>query len=330
VSTIVHIAVLPWVIGYCIRHRCNPIVVLYVNARTPVVIDPSESKAALFKAIETRDPELASLYPHALLVPVSHGVDDRVKMVKDFLVQHGIGYPIVAKPDKGSRSFGAYRVNGDAGLQHLLESINHDYRIEEYCEGPIEAGLYFLRSPVDGRSSQYGLAIKHHADDAIAAPHPELTPLRTRFLCSDETARLTPALQQIVRAIADATPFDMGRLDVRARSVESLLTEPHRMRVLDTNVGFTVADLHVTDLRHPLSMRLSMTIDKWRDAFRLGAAHHAASPEKVRVFESLKNCVRYGFVLASIHRDVYRSPTKVRRVRSSAGGTEPTAPSRVG
>jgi hypothetical protein len=36
----------------------------------------------------------------------------------------------------------------------------------------------------------------------------------------------------------------MGRLDVRARSLELLLTEPASMRVLEVNGGFTAAAFH--------------------------------------------------------------------------------------
>jgi len=311
-SIIVHVAVLPWIIGYCIRNRCSPIVLAYVNARTPVGIAASQSKNEFFKAIEKGDPTLAELYPRAFLVPASCEVAERPKIVRDFLIQHGIGYPVVAKPDRGSGSFGAYRVDGESGLEFLLERVNDDYLVEEYCEGPIEAGLYFLRSPDDDRPPQYGIAIKRDTFVADAAPHPELTPLRTHFLCDDETARLTPALQQVMRAFADAAPFDMGRLDVRARSLESLLTEPRCMQVLEINVGFTTMDLHVTDLRHPLATRLKMTREKWRDAFRVGTAYYATTPEKMSFLEGLRKLLRYGIRVRSIPRDIYRTKTNVR------------------
>jgi hypothetical protein len=271
--------------------------------------EPSQSKNAFFKAIERCAPTLAALYPRSVLVAALLDIDDRARVVRDFMSECTIEYPIVAKPDRGSRSFGAYRVDGESGLRYLLERIRHDYLIEEYCEGPIEAGLFFIRSPDDGRPSQYGVAIRHHAYVTAPAPHPELTPLRTRFLCTDETARLTPALQQMMNAFADAVPFDMGRLDVRARSLERLLTEPQTMQVLEVNVGFTAADFHVTDLRHPFATRLRMTIDKWEYALRLGASC-ATAPQRMRLSEGLTKCLRQAFILGSMHKDVYRSKAK--------------------
>ena len=309
-STIVHVAVVPWVIAFCIRRRCSPIVVAYVNAKTPMGMDASQSKRAFFEAIEKRDPALAALYPRSVLVSPSLEIEDREKTVKDFMGQSAIGYPVVAKPDRGSRSFGAYRVEGEAGLKYLLERISNDYLVEEYCEGPIEAGLFFVRSPDAGRPPLYGVAIKRDAYVPGMAPHPQLIPLRTRFLCADETARLTPALQHLIDAFASATPFDMGRLDVRARSLELLLNEPHSMRVLEVNVGFTAADFHVTDLRHPLSMRLRMTIVKWEDALQLGARSYAAAPRPMGLSDGLAKCLRQGFVLRSMHKDMYRSTSK--------------------
>ena len=165
-------------------------------------------------------------------------------------------------------------------------------------------------SPDGVRPSRYGVAVRHHVSVAGPAPHPELTPLRTRFLCSDETARLTPALQQMMIAFADAAPFDMGRLDVRARSLELLLTEPHRMQVLEVNIGFAAADFHVTDLRHPLAVRLRMTIDKWEYAIQLGAGDYEAAPRRIGFFGALAECLRQAVILGSMHRDMYRPKTR--------------------
>lgn len=270
-------------------------------------MDASQSKDVIFKAIEGRDPALAALYPRSVLIPASLGIDDRVKTARDFIGRHAIAYPIVAKPDGGARSFGAYRVDGEAGLQHLLERISHDYLVQQYCEGPVEATLFFVRSPDGVRPSLYGVAVKHHSYVCAPAPHPELTSFRTRFLCSDETARLTPALQQIMTAFADAVPFDMGRLDVRARSLELLLSEPHSMQVLEVNVGFSAADFHVTDLRHSLATRLRMTIDKWEYAFQLGARDYATAPQRLRLTAGLATCLRQALLLGSMHKDLFRS-----------------------
>ena len=114
----------------------------------------------------------------------------------------------------------------------------------------------------------------------------------------------------MMNAFADAIPFDMGRLDVRARSLELLLTEPQSMQVLEVNVGFTAADFHVTDLRHPLATRLKMTIDKWEYALRLGARCSGEAPQQVRVRDGLTKCLRQAFVLGSMHKDMYRSKAK--------------------
>jgi hypothetical protein len=308
-STIVHVVSLPWAIWYCIRNRCNPIVLVYVNARTPggLGMVPSQSKDALFRIIQRHDPVLASRYPGTVLVPDSAGTDDRIEIVRTFMRQSGVRFPMVAKPDTGSRSFGAYRVDGERGLRHLLERTEGDYLVQQHCPGPVEAGLFLLRSGADDGPPQYGVAIKRDAYVTAAQPHPELASLRAHFLCDDVTSRLTPELRAMIDAFAEAVRCDMGRLDVCARTIEALFAEPWSLQVLEINVGFTAADFHVTDLRHSFAARVRMTANKWTRALALGAAHYAATPEKMRASETFVRCLRQGVRLGSAHQAVYRS-----------------------
>jgi hypothetical protein len=94
-------------------------------AETPIGMEPSQSKRAFFKA-EQCHASLAALYPRSVLIPTFLNIDERAKTVKDFMSEHAIGYLVVAKPDRGRRSFGAYRVDGEAGLKCLLGRLSNE------------------------------------------------------------------------------------------------------------------------------------------------------------------------------------------------------------
>ncbi|HEY4526315.1 MAG TPA: hypothetical protein VJK53_00460 [Candidatus Paceibacterota bacterium] len=305
-SAIVQALSLSWIAGYLLRHRLTPMAFVYVNARVPTGIDPSQSKYKFFKAIESKDPKLAALYPRALFISANVPYCERLIVAQKFMTENAIAYPLVGKPDTGSRSIGAYRIEGEVGLSHLLERITTDYLIEEYCLGPLEFGLYFVRSPDHDHPSQFGIAIKRDSYIATSAPHPELVPLLTHFLIEDQTAQLSPELQRVVEQVADAVPFDMGRLDVRAPSLERLLNDPMCMRILEINAGFDAADLHATDLRHSFGTRFQMTLDKWNYALRLGNGYYEAEHQKVGLYAYAVQYIRYGLFLGALDTDMYR------------------------
>src|SRR3989338_11209327 len=122
-STLISLLSLPWIFGYLIRRWKSPIVLVYVNAPVPSGIDPAQSKYSFFKVIEARNPALAALYPPAVLIGASHSFEERLEKAKRFMDENNLSYPIVGKPGKGSRSLGAYRIDGEEGLQHLLKRI---------------------------------------------------------------------------------------------------------------------------------------------------------------------------------------------------------------
>ncbi len=297
---IVHILLTPAVIAYLLKRRLNPVVLAYVNVNVPNGLDPAQSKYQIYKSIEQRAPEISTLYPKSVLVSAATPLEERVRVARDFLENISHGYPIVAKPDKGTRSIGAYQVSGKEGLRYLLERIKNDYLIEEYCDDPLEAGLYFIRSPNHDHPSQYAVVLKRDSYIAVRSPHSELLPLLKHFLCEDVTKHLTPVLQAKIQEIANALPFDMGRIDVKVHSFKMLFSYPHNMRILEINTGVDAADLHASDLRYPFLQRLRMTWHKWEYALQLGEAYYKASRNHISSFSLLVRYARYGALLRSI------------------------------
>ena len=57
--------------------------------------EPSQSKTVIFKAIERCAPTLAALYPRSVLVAAFLDIDDRARVVRDFMSECTIEYPIV-------------------------------------------------------------------------------------------------------------------------------------------------------------------------------------------------------------------------------------------
>ena len=301
-TAIVHILLLPWVVFYLLRHRVSPVIFAGINPHTPNAHDPAESKYQIFERLAASSLNAASILKTILVTP-RQTVPERIAAVEYFLASQHIAYPLVAKPDKGTRSVGAFRIENENGLRWLLSTMKTEYIVQEYVQKPIEAGLYFAHSPRPDMPNLYGIAVKHHVYGETAAPHPKLTSLHTRFLCADLTPQLTPALRAYIEHIADVVPFNMGRIDTLAESVDELLHQPERLVILEINTGGPdVVDLHITDLHHSFATQFALSKQNLRYALALGEKHYHDTRTRITSTQFAARYVRYGLFLASTKR----------------------------
>ena len=299
-TAIIHILLIPWMFYYLLKNWLNPIILAYTNLPFSKDLNPSLSKYSLFEKIQSSNPTIGKLIPKTLFIPSSMSADQKIDSVKDFINKHSISYPVIAKPDEGTRSLGGFLVENEESLLWLLKDLKVNYLIQQYYSDPIEAGLYFIRSTQFDHPSQYGIAIKHQVYGELKSPHKNLISLRSKFLCTDVTSRMTPELEKIIVDTAEAIPFDMGRIDVVIPSIEDLFTKPETMKILEVNTGFDTIDLHSADLKYSFLQRVVMIKNKWQYALEVGRKNYLNTSYRINLSTFLVKYIRYGFFLNAI------------------------------
>lgn len=105
----------------------------------------------------------AATAPWALLdVPLAPA--RRLTAATAVLARHGLGYPLIAKPDIGWCGFGVCRVDDDTALQNYLLAFPAGERLmlQAYVDWPGEAGVFYQRQPGAMRGRISGLALRHY------------------------------------------------------------------------------------------------------------------------------------------------------------------------
>ena len=62
-----------------------------------------------------------------------------------------LSFPVIAKPDMGERGKSVTVVYDLATLQLYADTINQDFIIQEFCDFPQEAAIFYIRKPTESR-----------------------------------------------------------------------------------------------------------------------------------------------------------------------------------
>ncbi|MFO0688102.1 MAG: alpha/beta fold hydrolase [Myxococcota bacterium] len=300
----IYLPLAPALLALALRHRSLRVATL-VNPPIPGGGLAGESKAALGE-------QLARVPEHAIatfdLEPAS--VDARCRRVAALQAEHGIGFPIVLKPDVGERGRDVEIVADEAAVRRHFERHPARTLLQPFVDGD-EFGLFYWRAPDAERGTLFSIARKtprfvtgngrdrledRILADPICLPVAEkllaLQPDRLDWVPADgERVRLTrlgthslgcrflvgedlrtPALEDAVDRLSRTVGLDYGRYDVRAESEDAL--RAGRFRVIEFN-GLTGEPAHVYDPRYGLFAGLALLLRAWRMAFAIGAAHRA-------------------------------------------------------
>ena len=219
----------------------------------------------------------------------------------------GLDYPLIVKPDIGWCGFGVRRVVDPAGLAayQAVFPAGATFLLQRYVPGPGEAGLFYVRVPGEDAGRVTGITLRHpphveadgvrtiaellalgrpagapgpglpDAELALVPPAGRIVPLsavasvRVGGRYRDATARLTPALEARVDAIARSMPeFHAGRFDVRFASQAGLLRG--EFTIIEVNGAGSEA-IHLWDDDLPFVAAFLGVFAKQSLLFRIGA-----------------------------------------------------------
>jgi hypothetical protein len=295
-----------YVVWLGIRHR-GLTTFTAANPAIPAGGFVGESKAGILSRLR---PVPGWHVPPWRLLPAAEPVGERLARVRQFRGLHGLGFPLVLKPDAGQRGSGVAIVGSDREVEAYLARTGADTLVQAYVPG-LEFGLFYVRSSEaspgrlvgiteklmpevvgDGRRPIEELVLADERAVALADLYLErqgaarervpaagervpLARLGTHCrgaIFRDGSALWTQALEASVVAMSEGfAGFHFGRYDVRVPSPEALAAG-QELTLIEVN-GVTSEPTHAYDARYGLLAGWRALAWQWRTAFAIGAAN---------------------------------------------------------
>ena len=114
--------------------------IFFFNASNPSIKNGGfimESKKAIYDLIPSQ------YYPKTVLIKEGTLLDE----IEKTIVDSGIKYPLIAKPDIGLRGSGVQKINTVADLRHYAQKANFDYVVQDLIPFKNEVGIFYVRYP---------------------------------------------------------------------------------------------------------------------------------------------------------------------------------------
>ena len=234
---------------------------------------------------------------------------DKILAVSRFMVDEGLTFPIVLKPNYGQRGSGVVVVRSAEALEACIRQSSVDTIVQEYVDGA-EFGVFYYRYPSephgrvfsvtekkfpavvgDGRRTLEQLILHderavcaarlycdRHRDelsvvpaDGEAFPLVELGTHCRGAMFLDGGWVLTQALEDRFDAIARGFDgFYFGRFDVRLDGDAEAFRAGHGFKIIELN-GVTSEATHIYHPGTPLIRAYGVLMTQWRIAFEIGA-----------------------------------------------------------
>jgi hypothetical protein len=307
-----------------VRHRsltlftaCNPAI--------PAGGFVGESKTEILSRLAGADAAL----PRWAAVPVAEPAE-RLARVERFQAEHGLGYPLVLKPDAGQRGTGVAVVRKRSEVEEYFAKVRLPAIVQEYVGGR-EFGVFWYRFPAEEHGKVFAITEKllpavtgdglhtlrelilrderavaiadvYFAQqasllDAVPAageriPIVEIAAHSRGAVFLDATERATPALAAALDRIADVcSGFDFGRYDLRVAGYEELMAGGP-FKILELN-GVTSEATNIYDSGCGLLQAYRILMRQWRIAFAIGEQRRARGHAPVGVRALCRATIAY-------------------------------------
>lgn len=284
----------------------------------------AESKAAILEALQEAGAPVARFRR----IPAGEPPDARIALARAFMLEVGLGYPLVLKPDVGQRGCGVAVITSDAELELQLREAKVDLLVQEFIPGP-ELGVFYVRFPEQEHGFLFSLTEKilpsvtgdgERTLERLILDDPErLGMLRFHLGRLVEPYRIpalgervalgavgnhcrgalfhdgawleTPALLEAVdRMSRHYAGFHFGRYDLRAPSLAAFRAG-RDIRILELN-GVTSEATDIYDPKNSLASAYRKLFRQWRLAFEIGQANRSRGAAPARLSHLLRLLLR--------------------------------------
>jgi hypothetical protein len=118
----------------------SPFHIILTNPKFPLGGLSAASKVAVLDHFKQSEQFLPQV-----LISKDWSVEDRKTTALSFVEQ--VSFPIIAKPDRGVVGIGVRKLNTAEELDEILAIMPCDYMLQEFCDFPLEYGIFYCRYP---------------------------------------------------------------------------------------------------------------------------------------------------------------------------------------
>ncbi|MDX1957646.1 MAG: DedA family protein [Leptospiraceae bacterium] len=139
-STLVYIPVAFYLIYLAIRLKG----IRYFTTANPAI----ENGGGL--ALESKFKILSNLNKEFTVKSIlldKESLDEKILLIKKFMTENELEFPIILKPDMGERGLSIKLVSSNDSLIQTLGEINFPFLVQEFHPGPNEVGIFYYRFP---------------------------------------------------------------------------------------------------------------------------------------------------------------------------------------
>jgi pimeloyl-ACP methyl ester carboxylesterase len=278
---------------------------------------------------------------------------DKIFAVRRFMVDEGLTFPIVLKPNYGQRGSGVVVVRSAEALETCIRQSSVDTIVQEYVDGA-EFGVFYYRYPSerhgrifsvtekkfpavvgDGRRTLEQLILHderavcaarlycdRHRDklkvvpaDGDAFPLVELGTHCRGAMFLDGGWVLTPDLEERFDAISRGFDgFYFGRFDVRVHGGIDAFRAGFGFKIIELN-GVTSEATHIYHPGTPLMMAYRVLMRQWRIAFEIGAENRRGGVPPTSPFRLVRLTREYARTSRFHLREHTDHPTPIPELR---------------
>ncbi|MCB9758586.1 MAG: alpha/beta fold hydrolase [Alphaproteobacteria bacterium] len=316
-----------WVLWLGLRHR-SLTAFAATNPGVPGGGWIGESKWDIYQRLGGPSAPALAVTGH---LPLHDPVDKRISDARAFMEAHGLGFPVVLKPDYGQRGFGVTIVRDEAELAARVAEAVDDLLLQEYVPG-VEYGVFIVRPPGgapsllsitrkdpvdvvgDGARTLEQLILAHDRAVCMAPTHlarwadaldtvpPEGALVRLVSLGTHSRGSVfrdgrsdveSPALLAALDRLCAGFEggFTFGRFDLRGPDAAALRSG-QGFKVIELN-GVTSEATHIYDPDNGVLYAWRTLARQWALAFEIGSAQRARGVSVPGVLDLLGQWVSY-------------------------------------
>lgn len=109
-----------------------------------------ESKWSIFQLIPKK------YFPTTVLVNKEDGID----IISEKMMETGIEFPVIAKPDRGERGWCVQKIASAKELADYRRAMNVDFLIQAYVDYPLEFSIFYYRNPNNQKGMLTSVTLK--------------------------------------------------------------------------------------------------------------------------------------------------------------------------